>query len=101
MKTLIALLLTIATVSAAEIVSWLPNPPDDFVLFYRVHYANNPNVTLPWPVLITTTNTVATNTAAGKAAYYVVAVNLAGDSDPSAIAVQKPGKPATPTVIKQ
>lgn len=101
MKKLLIILLSVTTISAAEVVSWLPNPPEDFVLFYRVHYANNPNVTLPWPVLITTTNTVATNAAPGKAAYYVVAVNLAGDSDPSAIAVQRPGKPATPSITKQ
>jgi len=101
MKKLLIALLTVATLSAGEIVSWLPNPPEDFVTHYNVYAANHPNAPKPWALLTSTTNLSITNSASGKAAYYVTAVNVSGESEPSNVAVQKPGKPQGERVDKQ
>lgn len=101
MKKLIVLVLTLVTATAGEIISWDANSADEFVTAYRVYYSHDPRAPLPWTLLVTTSGTSATNSSPQKCAYYVTAVNVAGESAPSDIAAQKPGKPAGAAVAKQ
>src|SRR4051812_40139694 len=95
MKKLLLALLIVPAALAAELVTWDANPPEDQVTSYRVHVSISPLNPKPWPLLMTVTGTSATNTTAGRFAYYVVAVSASGEADPSAVA-WKPGTVKNP-----
>lgn len=99
MKKLIALLLTAATLSAAELtLEWDPSPSKEMVEHYKLYCSTNGTGFFP---LAKTTNTFVTftNFTPGGYEFYVVAENFWGESPKSNILSTPAGKPTPRRIV--
>lgn len=85
MKTLLAILLLFITLSVDAItLVWDPNPAGDMVTSYRIYRKQGNTFSVVKTVTAPTVSAVIDPYLSGRTTFYVTAVNLTGESVPSA-----------------